>query len=118
MEAVIDQAPPIKTLSPFEQAKSYNYHIVKTAGVRSGKARISGRRITVSDVFFWIIKDKRTINDVCQDFDLTPAQIHAALTYYYDNQKEIDDQIAQADKEFEEGYNAQPQSIKDLFKNL
>ncbi len=118
MQVVIDQATPAQTASFFETAKFYNYHIVRTPNVRSGKPRIAGRRITVSDIYFWVIKDKRPISDIAQDFDLAPAQIYAALAYYYDNQQEIDDQIAQAEKEFEEGYNAQPQSTKDLFKSL
>ena len=32
---------------------------------------------------------------------LTPAQIHAALAFYYDHQAEFDDQIRRSDAEFE-----------------
>lgn len=73
---------------------TYARHIVLTPGVRGGKPRIAGRRITVADIATWHLQQNRSVNEIAQEFDLTPAQIHAALTYYYDHQTDIDRQEA------------------------
>jgi uncharacterized protein (DUF433 family) len=108
MEAVVVEARPIQaTMSFFDIAKSYNYHIIKTEGVRSGKPRIAGRRITVADIAIWNIEQQMTVAEIAQEYDLAPAQIYAALAYYYDNKIEIDMQIAEADRVWQAGYDAQ-----------
>ncbi len=66
--------------------------IVSTPGVLSGKPRIEGRRISVQHVAEhynagW------PIEEIAEAYDLTPAQIHAALAYYYDHRDEIDQKI-------------------------
>lgn len=117
MTVITKQAKSPKIISLITNPiKSYNYHIAKTKGIRSGKPRISGRRITVSDIVIWHIREKKTIDVISSEFDLLPAQIYAALAYYYDNQREIDEQISQADKAWQEGYDAQSQKFKDVFK--
>lgn len=108
MEAVVAEARPIQaTMSFFDIAKSYNYHIIKTEGVRSGKPRITGRRITVADIAIWNIEQEMTVAEIAQEYELTLAQIYAALAYYYDNKIEIDMQIAEADRVWQAGYDAQ-----------
>ncbi|HLA43780.1 MAG TPA: hypothetical protein VJZ27_10110, partial [Aggregatilineales bacterium] len=47
-----------------------------------------------------VISDS-SINWIVENFDLTPAQIHAALPYYYDHQNEIDESIHQAEADFQ-----------------
>jgi uncharacterized protein (DUF433 family) len=69
-------------------------HVVKTPGVCSGKARIDGTRIRVNNVVF-LHKDGATDDKIREAYpDLMPAQIHAALAYYYDNRDEIDAELA------------------------
>ena len=71
-----------------------NPHVAKTAGVCGGKARIEGTRIRVNNVVF-LHKQGRDDAGIREAYpDLTPAQIHAALAYYYDNQGEIDAELA------------------------
>jgi uncharacterized protein (DUF433 family) len=69
-------------------------HVTKTLGVCGGKARIEGTRIRVNNVVFLHRDgaDDERIRDAYPD--LTPAQIHAALAYYYDNREEIDAELA------------------------
>jgi len=74
---------------------AYDQHVTQTPGVRGGKPRIARRRITVSDVAFWYLNQDRTINEIVQDYDLTHAQVHAALAFYYDHRAEIDAHEAQ-----------------------
>lgn len=68
-------------------------HVVKTPGVCFGKARIEGTRVRVNNVAF-LHKDGASDDKIREAYpDLTPAQIHAALAYYYDNRDEIDAEL-------------------------
>ena len=67
--------------------------IVKTPGVRGGKARIEGSRICVLDVVY-LHKAGRTPEQIQVEYpDLNLAQIHGALSFYYDHQSEVDADI-------------------------
>lgn len=75
--------------------RTYGQHIVITAGTRNGKPRIIGRRITVADVAAWYLQQRRSVDEIVQEFGLTHAQVHAALAYYYDHRTEIDQREAE-----------------------
>jgi len=81
-------------------------HIEQTPGVRSGKPRIKGTRITVADVVLWTEQGMSPDELVTQFPDLGLADVHAALAYYHDNQAAIDDQI-QASRQFAGSLKAQ-----------
>jgi uncharacterized protein (DUF433 family) len=74
-----------------------NQHIEITLGVRGGKPRISGRRITVADIAIMHLKMSQPLEQIAQEYDLSLAALHAALSYYYDNQIEIEQSIAEAE---------------------
>jgi uncharacterized protein (DUF433 family) len=65
-------------------------YVVKTPGFRRGEPHIAGRHITVAFITHAFIHDNLSIGDISRYYDLTPAQIHAALAYYYDHQQEIE----------------------------
>ena len=68
-------------------------HITKTPEVCGGKACIDGTRIRVNNVVF-LHKNGANDEKIHVAYpDLTPAQIHAALAYYYDNRAEIDTEL-------------------------
>ena len=68
-------------------------HVTKTPGVCGGKACIDSTRIRVNNVVF-LHKDGANDAKIREAYpDLTPAQIHAALAYYYDNREEIDAEL-------------------------
>ena len=69
-------------------------HIVATPGTLGGKPRIVGRRIAVEHIAVLHVRTGRAIDDICTDFDLSLAEVHAALAYYFDNQADIDRSIA------------------------
>ena len=75
-------------------------HIVSTPGVRGGKPRIDGHRITVSDVAICERKGWNT-ERIAVEFELTLGQIYAALSYYYDHRRAIDVSIQAEAKLFE-----------------
>lgn len=68
-------------------------HIEHTAGVRSGKPRIKGTRITVADVVLWTEQGMSPDQVVTEFPQIGLADVHAALAYYHDNRAAIDNQI-------------------------
>lgn len=80
-------------------------HIVSTKGVCGGKARIDGTRIRVMDVAALNLQGLFPAEILDAYPDLTLAQIHSALAYYYDNKREVDANSArarEAEKRFKE----------------
>lgn len=71
-------------------------HIESTPGVAGGRPRIAGRRITVADVAVWHERLRLTADDISDAYDLSLAEVHGALTYYFDHQEAISRQIAEA----------------------
>ena len=62
-------------------------HIV----MREGRARIARRghlkAYMVARMYLW---EKATIEEVMEHSELTAAEVHSAIAYYYDNQEELD----------------------------
>jgi uncharacterized protein (DUF433 family) len=79
-------------------------HIVKTPGVRGGKARIDGTRICVKDIVQLHKGGMKPeeMRECYSDRPLTLAEVHAALAYYYDHGDEIEAEFADDDRFFEE----------------
>jgi uncharacterized protein (DUF433 family) len=70
-----------------------NQHIDITPGIASGKPRIAGHRITVQDVAIWHEHMGKSADEIAAEYDLTLADVYAALTYYFDHRDEIDQSI-------------------------
>ncbi len=70
--------------------------IERAPDIAGGKPRIAGHRITVQDVALWYEWLGRPIEEIATEHDLTLAEIHAALAYYYAHQKEIDRSIRES----------------------
>ena len=80
-------------------------------------ARIVGRRITVSDVATWFLQMGQTVDEIVADYDLSHAQVHAALAYYYDHRAEIDAREAADLAEAEALRQQYPPKLRELMKN-
>jgi uncharacterized protein (DUF433 family) len=65
-------------------------HIETTPGVAGGKPRIAGHRITVQDIVVRHERMGRSADEICAEYDLTLADVYAALAYYFDHREEID----------------------------
>lgn len=72
-------------------------HIVSTPGVCGGLPRIEGTRIRVADIATYAILHQWSVDKIADELELTPGQIHAALSYYYDHKDEIDSTIKAGD---------------------
>lgn len=69
-------------------------HITKTPGVCGGRACIAGHRIRVLDIV--VLHEMRGLGPeeiVYQYPSITLADVHAALTYYFDNPEEIKEEL-------------------------
>ena len=74
------------------------HHIESNPGICGGKPCIAGTRIRVQDVYVWHELQGKTPDEIVSDFpQLTLADVHAALTYYWDNREEIQCEIKGAD---------------------
>ena len=72
-------------------------HIEITPGVAGGKPHIVGHRITVQNIVIWHEWLGRGADEIAAEYDLTLADVYAALTYYYDYQAEIDQSIRESE---------------------
>lgn len=77
--------------------KSLDQHIEITPGIAGGKPRVAGHRIRVQDIVVWHEHLGRSADEVAADYDLTLADVHAALAYYFDHRDEVDRSIAEGD---------------------
>ena len=88
-------------------AKTVDYaHIVRTAGVRGGKARIDGTRICVVDVAIAYQQGHKPeeIQTYFSSRPLTLAEVMSALAYHYDHPEELEEYVRrenEAEKECE-----------------
>lgn len=72
-------------------------HIEMTPGVCGGKPRIAGTRIRVEDIVVWHELQGKSPNEIVADFpQLSLADVHAALVYYFDHLDEIQRQMHEA----------------------
>jgi uncharacterized protein (DUF433 family) len=77
-------------------------HIVSTPGVLGGKPHIAGHRISVQDVAIWHERMGLSVDEIATDYELTLAEVYAALAYYFDHREEIDGRIRQGATMIEE----------------
>lgn len=65
-------------------------YITKTSGFRRGEPYIAGRHISVEFIADLYVNHNLSAEEIAHNQELTPAQVHAALAYYYDHPKEIE----------------------------
>jgi uncharacterized protein (DUF433 family) len=90
-------------------------HITITPGVAGGKPRIAGRRITVQDIVFWHERSAISADEIASEYDLSLADVYAALAYYFDHREEIDQSIAEDDAFVSEMRANSPSKLRAKF---
>ena len=76
-----------------------------------GIARIAGRRSRVSQIV--VDHQHLTPEEIVATYPhLTLADVHAALAYYYDHQEQIDAEIREGERLYEEGLARQKRDPK------
>jgi uncharacterized protein (DUF433 family) len=70
-------------------------HVVVRKGYCGGSPVIAGTRFPVRSIVTYVLRQGMTPEELVSEFrQLTLAQIHDALSYYYDHQEEIERDIA------------------------
>lgn len=93
-------------------------HLETTPGVRGGKPRLAGTRITVADVALMHLRLGQDLAEIAGQYDLPLAAVHAAMAYYYDHQQEIDRSIEE-DLAFAEAFRRNnPSPLQEKLKAL
>ena len=73
--------------------------ITSSPDIRGGRPRIAGTGVTVRRIVCWY-KLGETPEEIASNIDhLTLAQVYAALTYYHLNKDEIEQDLAEEERE-------------------
>ncbi|MEO1288310.1 MAG: DUF433 domain-containing protein [Chloroflexota bacterium] len=72
-------------------------HIVREDTKLGGKPHIAGTRMSVHQIAILHKSSDWSVERIADEFELTQAQIYAALAYYYDHQTQIDDETMDDD---------------------
>jgi len=92
--------------------KTLDEHIETTAGVAGGKPRIAGHRITVEHIAILHDRLDKSADEIAAEYDLTLADIYAALAYYFLHREEIDRSIQQGEAFVEELRRRTPSKVR------
>lgn len=98
--------------------KTLDQHIEMTPGIVGGKPRIAGRRITVANIAIWHERMGMSVDEIAAEYDLSLADIYAALAYYFDHQAEIDQAIQDDEAFAEEMRHRYPSKLKQKLDGL
>lgn len=90
-------------------SRTLDEHIELTPDTAGGRPRIRGRRIMVQDIAIWHERLGRTADEIAEEYDLTLADVYAALAYYFDHREEIDARMKE-DRTFAEALRARTPS--------
>lgn len=92
-------------------------HIVKTPGTCGGRPRIKDHRITVENIVIEHETKGRRPEEIAEGYPgITMADVYAALSYYHDHREEIDSDIAETERLFEE-LRGRPSVLEELRAN-
>ncbi len=80
--------------------------IERTSSVLGGKPRIAGRRISVQHIAALHDRGGWSADEIGAEYDLSLAEVYAALSYYFEHREEIDASAAE-DEAFVETLKAQ-----------
>ena len=85
-------APHLEVVHPYVECKP---------GFAGGSPIIVGTKFPVRSVVGYILKLGMSPENLVREFpDLTLAQVHAALSYYYDHRAEVDQDILENSDEY------------------
>jgi len=93
-------------------SKTLDDHIELTPDTAGGKPRIRGRRIRVQDIAIWHERLGKSADEIAAEYDLTLADVYAALAYYFDHREEIDARMTE-DRAFADAIRARTPSLRD-----
>jgi uncharacterized protein (DUF433 family) len=66
--------------------------------IRDGEAVIAGTRITVEDIAVMYVWNESPVDWIVENYSVTPAQVYAAVSYYYDHKEAIDRSVREGEE--------------------
>jgi uncharacterized protein (DUF433 family) len=88
-------------------------HVESRPEVCGGKPCVIGTRIRVQDIYVWHELQGRTPDEIVSRYpQLTLADVHAALAYYWDHRDEVDQQIRESDELLEMMKRSHPSKLQ------
>lgn len=72
---------------------SLNTHIQINSDVRGGRPTLADTRLTVADIVIMHLHLNQSLPEIAGKYELSLAAVYAAMTYYYDHQREVDTDI-------------------------
>ena len=94
-------------------------HIEIVEGAGGPKARIAGSRIRVEDIAVWYEKLGMSTDEIVDQYpQLSPADIHAALAYYWDHRDEIERKMVEGEAFAEAMRRANPGLLAEKLRRL
>jgi uncharacterized protein (DUF433 family) len=93
-------------------------HIMINPNICHGRPHIAGHRIRVQDVVIWHERLGLSVDEICADYDLSLAEVYAALAYYFDYKEAIDRDIEADEAYFEAFKQDNPSLLQKKLKEL
>lgn len=92
-------------------------HIIATSDMAGGKPRIAGTRIRVQDVYIWHEHHGMSADDIAREYQLSLAQVYAALSYAFDHLETIRTAIQQSEATADEIQQHYPSKLAKHLKD-
>ena len=97
--------------------------VIEHVEIHNGEGLIRGRKLKAKMVARMHLWEGKSIEEVAAHYDLSAAEVHAALAFYYDNQTELDaeyeenmqllKQVGTSSEEFRARIEARKQNEQD-----
>jgi uncharacterized protein (DUF433 family) len=96
--------------------KVLDRHIEISPEIAGGKPRITGHRITVQDIVVWHEHMGRSADEICAEYDLSLADVYAALAYYFDHREAIDQSLEESEAFVDEMRKRTPSLLREKLR--
>lgn len=93
-------------------------HISLDPDICHGKPHLAGHRIRVQDIALWHERLGLSVAEICADYNLSLAEVYAALAYYFDYKAQIDQDIAADEAYFAAFQQNNPSLLQQKLKSL
>ncbi|MGK7946956.1 MAG: DUF433 domain-containing protein [Microcystaceae cyanobacterium] len=93
-------------------------HISINPDIRKGKPHIVGSRITVAEIAIMYLKMGQSLELIAGKYHLSLAAVYAAMSYYYEHQETIDQQIALEEAFADEFQKNHPSRLQQKLRKL
>ena len=85
-------------------------YLASDPNVYGGWVTIRGRRLPVSRLGLDHVRWGQSVDDLCENWELSPAEVHAALSYFFAYREEIERAVEEYDAETDEIIQAMRQA--------